>query len=141
MRYIDKHRYKDFHFYRTAVISNQPKNTIKIEVIQVGLSFEEHLMELPPILHETTDVTGLKHHNGILSMSRIEPRSTSSEVFICVTDQPDLNYGRKRNIYEQSFAAFGRVIKGLSSVKLVHSLPQKDQSLNKIVKVNSIKRT
>ena len=91
MRYIDKHRYKNFHFYRTAVISNQPKNTIKIEVIQGGLSFEEHLMELQPILHGTNDATGLKHHNGTLSMARIEPRSASSEVFICVTDQPNLN--------------------------------------------------
>ena len=82
LRYIDEHRYKDFHFYRTVVMSNQPKNNIKIEVIQGGLGFEEHLMELPPILHETTDVTGLKHLNGTLSLARIEPRSASSQVFI-----------------------------------------------------------
>ena len=73
-------------------------------------------------------------------MARVEPRSASSEVFICVNDQPDLDYGGKRNIYGQGFAAFSRVIKSLSLVKLIHSLPQKDQFLNKIVKVNSIKR-
>ena len=140
LRYIDEYRYKDFHFYRTVVMSNQPKNNIKIEVIQGGLGFEEHLMELPPILHETTDITGIKHLNGTLSMARIEPGSASSEVFICINDQPELDYGGKRNIDGKGFAAFGKVIKGLSVVKLIHSLPQKDQFLNKIVKVNSIKR-
>ena len=140
MKYIDKHRYKDFHFYRTVVMSNQPKNNIKIEVIQGGLGFEEHLMELPPILHETTDITGLKHRDGTLSMARIEPGRASSEVFICVNDQPELDYRGKRNIDGQGFAAFGKVIKGLSVVKLIHSLPQKNQFLNKIVKVNSIKK-
>ena len=140
LRYIDEHRYKDFHFYRTVVMSNQPKNNIKIEVIQGGLGFDKHLMELPPILHETTDITGLKHLDGTLSMARIEPGSASSEVFICVNDQPELDYGGKRNIDGQGFAAFGKVIKGLSVVRLIHSSPQKDQFLNKIVKVNYIKR-
>ena len=140
LRYIDEHRYKDFHFYRTVVMSNQPKNNIKIEVIQGGLGFDKHLMKLPPILHETTDITGIKHLNGTLSMARIEPGSASSEVFICINDQPELDYGGKRNIDGKGFAAFGKVIKGLSVVKLIHSLPQKDQFLNKIVKVNSMKR-
>ena len=33
LRYIDEHRYKDFHFYRTVTMSNQPMSNIKIEVI------------------------------------------------------------------------------------------------------------
>ena len=39
LRYIDEHRYKDFHFYRTVTMSNQPMSNIKIEVIQGGLGF------------------------------------------------------------------------------------------------------
>ena len=69
-------------------MSNQPKNNIKIVVIQSGLGFEEHLMELPPILHETTDITGLKHLNSTFPIARIEPGSASSEVFICVNNKP-----------------------------------------------------
>ena len=140
LRYIDEHRYKDFHFYRSVNMSNQPKNNVKIEVIQGGLGFEKHPMELPPISHEITDITGIKHLNGTLSMARIEPGSASSEVFICINDQPELDYGGKRNIDGQGFAAFGKVIKGLNVVKVIHLLPQKNQFLNKIVKVNSIKR-
>ena len=73
-------------------------------------------------------------------MARIEPGSASSEVFICINDQPELDYGGKRNIDGQGFAAFGKVIKGLNVVKVIHLLPQKNQFLNKIVKVNSMKR-
>ena len=40
----------------------------------------------------------------------------------------------------QGFAAFGKVIKGLHVVKVIHSLPEKDQFLNKEVKVSSTKR-
>ena len=140
LRHIDEHRYKDFHFYRTVTMSNQPMSNIKIEVIHGGLGFEKDSLELPPILHETTNATGIKHMNGTISMARIEPGSASSEIFICINDQPELNYGGRRNIDGQGFAAFGKVIKGLNVVKEIHSLPQKDQFLNKEVKVNSIKR-
>lgn len=140
LSYIDEHQYKDFHFYRTVTMFNQPMSNIKIEVIQGGLGFEKHSLELPPILHETTNATGIKHMNGTISMARIEPGSASSEIFICINDQPELNYGGKRNLDGQGFATFGKVIKGLNVVKEIHSLPQKDQFLNKEVKVNSIKR-
>ena len=78
--------------------------------------------------------------NGTNSMARIEPGSASSEIFICINDQPELNYGRRRNIDGQGFAAFGKVIKVLNVVKVIHSLTEKDQFLNKEVKVNFIKK-
>jgi len=140
LRFIDEHRYKDFHFYRTVTMSNQPMSNIKIEVIQGGLGFEKHPLELPPILHETTNATGIKHMNGTISMARIEPGSASSEIFICINDQPELNYRGRRNIDAQGFAAFGKVIKDLNVLKEIHSLPPKDQFLNKELKVNFIKR-
>ena len=140
LRYIDEHRYKDFHFYRTVTMSNQPMSNIKIEVIQGGLGFEKHPQKPPPILHETTNATGIKHMNGTISMARIEPGSASSEIFICINDQPELNYGGRRNIDAQGFAAFSKVIKSLNLVKGIHSLAEKDQFLNKEVEVNSIRR-
>ena len=82
LRYIDENRYKDFHFHRTVTMSNQPMSNIKMEVIQGGLGFEKHPLKLPPILHETTNATGIKHSNGTISLARIEPGSASSEIFI-----------------------------------------------------------
>ena len=123
LKYLDEDRYKDFHFYRVVNLNNQPENDIKIEVIQGGLGFNKHNQELESIPHETTEVTRLKHLNGTISMARMEPGTASSEIFICINDQPELNYGGRRNIDGQGFVAFGKVIKGLN-----------------VVKVNSIKR-
>ena len=139
-RYVDENRYKDFHFYRVVHMENQPDNDVKIEVIQGGLGFDKHPMELPTILHETTDKTGIRHLNGTLSMARLEPGTASSEIFICINDQPELDFGGKRNPDGQGFAAFGKVISGMDVVRKIQLLPETNQILDKVVKVNSIQR-
>ena len=140
LRYVDENRYEDFHFYRVVHMENQPDNDVKIEVIQGGLWFDKHPMELPTIIHETTDKTGIRHLNGILSMARLEPGTASSEIFICINDQPELDFGGKRNPDSQGFAAFGKVISGMDVVRKIQLLPETNQMLDKGVKVNSIQR-
>jgi peptidyl-prolyl cis-trans isomerase A (cyclophilin A) len=140
LRYVDENRYEDFHFYRVVHMENQPDNDVKIEVIQGGLWFDKHPMELPTIIHETTDKTGIRHLNGILSMARLEPGTASSEIFICINDQPELDFGGKRNPDNQGFAAFGKVISGMDVVRKIQLLPETNQMLDKVVKVNSIQR-
>ena len=140
LRYVDQNRYKDFHFYRVVHMENQPDNDVKIEVIQAGLGFDKHPMDLPTILHETTDKTGIRHLNGTLSMARLEPGTASSEIFICINDQPELDFGGKRNPDGQGFAAFGKVISGMDVVRKIQLLPETNQILDKVVKVNSIQK-
>ena len=140
LQYIDETRYGDLHFYRVVHMGNQPDNEVKIEVIQGGLGFDRHPLELLPIHHETTDKTGIKHENGTLSMARLEPGTASSEIFICVNAQPELDFGGKRNPDGQGFAAFGKVVSGMDIVRAIQSMPEKEQMLEKIVKINSIKR-
>ena len=140
LRYVNENRYKDFHFYRVVHMENQPDNDVKIEVIQGGLGFDKHPMELATILHETTDKTGIRHLNGTLSMARLEPGTASSEIFICINDQPELDFGGKRNPDGQGFAAFGKVISGMDVVRKIQLLPETNQILDKVVKVNSIQR-
>jgi len=140
LQYIDETRYGDLHFYRVVHMGNQPDNEVKIEVIQGGLGFDKHPLELLPIHHETTDKTGIKHENGTLSMARLEPGTASSEIFICVNAQPELDFGGKRNPDGQGFAAFGKVVSGMDIVRAIQSMPEKEQMLEKIVKINSIKR-
>ena len=140
LRYVDENRYKDLHFYRVVHMENQSDNDVKIEVIQGGLGFDKHPMELPTIFHETTEETGIRHLNGTLSMARLEPGTASSEIFICINDQPELDFGGKRNPDGQGFAAFGKVISGMDVVKTIQLLPETKQMLDKVVKVNSIQR-
>ena len=140
LRYVDEKRYDDFHFYRVVHLENQPDNDVKIEVIQGGLGFDKHPMELPAIIHETTNKTGIRHLNGTLSMARMEPGTASSEIFLCINDQPELDYSGKRNPDGQGFAAFGKVIFGMDVIRKIQLLPETKQMLDKVVKVNSIQR-
>ena len=140
LRYVDENRYNDFHFYRVVNLDNQTNSSIKIEVIQGGLGFERHPNELPSIFHETTKVTQIKHLDGTISMARNKPGTASSEIFICINDQPELDYNGKRNPDGQGFAAFGRVKSGMEVVKMIQRQSSIEQILIKTIKVNSIKR-
>ena len=140
LQYIDETRYGDLHFYRVVHMGNQPDNEVKIEVIQGGLGFDKHPLELLPIHHETTDKTGIKHENGTLSMARLEPGTASSEIFICINDQPELDFGGKRNPDGQGFAAFGKVVSGMDIVRQIQMMLSKEQMLVKSINIKSIKR-
>ena len=54
-------------------------------------------------------------------MGRLAPGTASSEFFICVGDQPELDYGGRRYPDGQGFAAFGQVISGMDIVREIHS--------------------
>ena len=135
LSYLNQDRYDEAHFYRVVHLKNQPENEIKIEVIQGGLGLENHPMRLKPIKHETTNNTGIKHKNGTLSMARLDPGTASSEFFICINDQPELDYGGKRNPDGQGFAAFGKVIEGLEIVKIIQNKKSNNQILNDIIPI------
>ena len=136
---VDREAYKNSCFYRVVRMNNQPGNAIKIEVIQGGLRNDSLIDTFTPILHETTQMTGLKHLNGTLSMARNQPGTASTEFFICIGDQPELDFGGKRNPDGQGFAAFGRVKEGMVTVRKIQGQTDSSQYLLNPVKV-SIRR-
>ena len=140
LRCIDEDRYSDFTFYRIVNMKNQNLDSVKIEVIQGGLGFNQHPDVLHPISHESTNKTDLKHLNRTISMARNEPGTASSEIFICINDQPELDYNGSRNPDGLGFAAFGMVKSGMNIVKKIQQSPSDGQMLNKPIKVKSIKR-
>jgi peptidyl-prolyl cis-trans isomerase A (cyclophilin A) len=140
LRYVDEERFAGASFYRVVRADNQPDATVRIEVVQGGLGFEESALRLPPIDHETTAATGLRHLDGTLSMARAEPGSASSEIFVCVGDQPELDFGGRRNPDGQGFAAFGRVVEGMEIVRAIHALPAEGQFLREPVPITAVRR-
>ena len=130
--------YSDAFFYRVVRPDNQPQNRVKIEVIQGGLFHDEQIEEFSPIAHETTEATGILHRNGVISMARNEPGSASTEFFICIGDQPSLDYGGDRNPDGQGFAAFGLVTEGMDVVRSIQSLPDTGQFLVDRVRIHRI---
>ncbi|MCM2314799.1 MAG: peptidylprolyl isomerase [Thermoanaerobaculia bacterium] len=127
-------------FYRVVTPENQPGDGVKIEVIQGGLGGNPAAEETKPIEHETTKATGLRHLDGTISMARSAPGTASSEFFICVGDQPELDFGGRRNPDGQGFAAFGRVVEGMDVVRAIHGLPNEKQRLKEPVRITSIRR-
>ena len=71
-------------------------------------------------------------------MARNEPGSASSEFFICIGDQPELDFGGKRNPDGQGFAAFGKVIRGIDIVRKIQNQPAKGQWLYPEIVINEV---
>ena len=139
LKYVDAHLYDSSSFFRAVTLNNQPNNAVKIEVIQGGNI--DSTKEYAPIPMETTKQTGLLHTNGTISMARSAPSSATSSFFICINDQPSLDYGGKRNPDGQGFAAFGKVTGGMDVVKKIQQLyPDQGQYFKPPVTIISIDR-
>ncbi|AHW59042.1 peptidyl-prolyl cis-trans isomerase A (cyclophilin A) [Draconibacterium orientale] len=139
LQHVEAGTYKNACFYRVVRLDNQPNNDVKIQVIQGGMYTEPRFETIQPIAHETTEATGLKHLNGTMSMARMEPGTASTEFFICVGDQPELDFGGKRNPDGQGFAAFGQVISGMDVVRKIQQQKDEQQTLVDKVKIKEIK--
>jgi peptidyl-prolyl cis-trans isomerase A (cyclophilin A) len=121
LRLVDGGHLDGGTFYRVVTYENDNGNP-KIEVIQGGLAGERE-SPFGPIEHETTEQTGILHKDGVISMARGDVGTASSEFFICIGDQPGLDYGNVRNPDQQGFAAFGQVVSGMDVVRKINQLP------------------
>ncbi len=138
IKYIQENRNEGATFYRVVKQDNQPKSKVKIEVIQGGLYEDNHPQNLAPIVHESTKLTGIKHLDGVISMARYEPGTATFEFFICVGDQPSLDFGGSEYKDNNGFAAFGKVIKGMDVVWEIQRQPEKDQYLTPRIPITSM---
>ncbi len=123
LKYVDAGHYDGGSFHRTVKLDNQPQSPVKIEVIQAGVQADKVKSGFDPIRLERTTVTGLKHVDGAVSMARDAADSAASGWFICINDQPSLDFGGARNPDGQGFAAFGRVVSGMDVVRKIQQAP------------------
>jgi len=142
LRYVDDKLYDGTAFFRTVTMENQPNSEVKIEVVQGGTVPKDRAYPstYPPIEHEPTEVTGLRHVDGAISMARMKPGTATSSFFICIGDQPELDYGGKRNPDLQGFAAYGRVTKGMDVVREIHRQPHEGQRLQPPIEIQAVRR-
>ena len=143
LKYVDQKKFDGTVFYRVVRMDNQPVSKVKIEVIQGGLN-KDTTERLSPIVHEITSKTGLKHLDWTLSMARTVPGSASSEFFICINPQPELDYQGARNPDGQGFAAFGQVIEGMNVVRQIQAGQtgenEEIQLLKRPIKIITVRR-
>lgn len=146
--HIKSGEFSDCHFYRVV-----KKNPVKdapptIDVVQGGVGWNR-CGDLLSVELETTTDTGLIHKDGTLSLARSESDVSASEFFICIGDQPTLDYGGTEGAGHDGFAAFGRVIEGMDVVRAIHKFPAnslppgEDKSihndfLDKVIKIKTV---
>ena len=141
LRYVENKKLDGTSFYRAARSKRDPNYGF----IQGGIRRNYRLM-LPPIAHEPTSETGLKHEAGTISMARSETGAGAMGDFFILTaamPQMDAKDG------EDGYAAFGRVVEGMDVVRRILAAPtvpnagrgaMRGQMLEKPVPIVSAKR-
>ena len=135
LQYVDAGHYSGGQFFRTVRTKpdNQPKVPVKIDVIQAGVNPEFEKKTFPPVRLERTKETGLKHVDGVLSMPRFAPDSGTNGFSICIGDQPNMDFGGRRNPDGQGFAVFGRVTSGMEVARKIHASPSGPNETDQVV--------
>lgn len=110
VRYVDEHRLDGAVFYRASRTEGAPGHGF----IQGGIRRATRRV-LPPIAHEPTSQTGLRHVAGAISMARSEPGLATAEFFITANAVPGLDAHRG----DPGYAAFGRVTEGMDVVRRI----------------------
>jgi peptidyl-prolyl cis-trans isomerase A (cyclophilin A) len=127
LKYVDAKLYDGGQFHRATRADNYtpaPPARPAMEIIQARINAERRAEGFGPIALERTSVTGLKHVAGTISMARgTEADTARSDFFICLDDQPSLDFGGKRFDDAQGAAAFGRVLKGMDVVRRIQQQP------------------
>ena len=147
LRYVDLKRFDGRVFYRAMRLTwgDQPNGLIQ------GGTQNDPKRVLPPIAHERTSDTGVKHVAGAISMARLTPGSATGDFSILVSPQPGLDADPASSDPEQreGYAAFGHVTQGMDVVRKIFDAPtdpdkgvgsMKGQMLAKPVKILTVRR-
>lgn len=138
LKYIELAEFDSASFYRVVRMDNQPNDSVRIEVIQGNFTARGN--SFGPIPHETTEQIGLLHKDGTVSMGRLKPGTASFVFFICVNDQPELDYEGNRYADGLGFAAFGQVIEGMDVVRKIQNGETDYQTLNQEINILQIRK-
>jgi len=147
LRYADEKRLDGTVFYRAMKLDwgEQPNG-----LIQGGTQWDPARI-LPPIAHEPTNETGVRHVAGAISMARLEPGTATGDFSILVSPQPGLDADPAAEDPElrAGYAAFGRVVEGMDVVRAIFAAPtdpdkgegwMKGQMIAEPVKIISVRR-
>ena len=123
LKYVDGGFYADGSVNRAVRPDNTTRHDVEIQVIQFQIDTARRPDQFPPIALERTSVTGLRHLDGALSMARTGPDTATGSFSIVIGNQPEMDFGGRRNPDGQGFAVFGRVVRGMDVVKAIQASP------------------
>lgn len=143
LAYVDGGHLEAATIYRIVTLANQAPGTAHpIEVIQFGAPApgDDRLPPLPPVPHEPTSSSGLRHRHGTLSLARQAPGTGGHGFFICIGDQPELDEGGRRNPDGAGFAAFGEVVHGAETLLKLHRRAEAIEYMQAPIRLHGISR-
>ncbi|SEM41855.1 peptidyl-prolyl cis-trans isomerase A (cyclophilin A) [Sphingomonas gellani] len=116
LRYVDQKRLDGLTFYRDVKVQTN------FGFVQFGANGDPK-RSLPPIKHEPTTATGLKHVSGTVSTARLAPGTARGEFTIAVGDQPGFDADPTKPGDNLGYAAFGHVVEGMDVVTAIMDAP------------------
>ncbi|MEO6153224.1 MAG: peptidylprolyl isomerase [Croceibacterium sp.] len=121
LRYVDLKKFDGTAFYRAMRLDwgEQPNGLIQ------GGTQNDPKRTLPPVAHERTSDTGVKHGAGAISMARYDPGTATGDFSITLSPQPGLDAdpaSADANTRE-GYAAFGHVTKGMEVARAIFAAP------------------
>ena len=141
VHYVDQHRFDGTFFYRAA----RTKGSAGRGFVQGGIRHSAR-RAFPPIAHEPTTKTGIRHEDGTVSMARAAPVGAMGDFFIIVGGaMPAMDAKGDA----PGFAAFGRVEEGMDVVRRILAAPtvanagrgpMRGQMIERPVKIVAAKR-
>ncbi|MDP8915861.1 MAG: peptidylprolyl isomerase [Pseudomonadota bacterium] len=144
LRYVAGAKYDGGVFFRAARTRGAPKGG------SIVARPAAKAQPYPPIAHESTTKTGLRHKAGTISLGRFAPGTARGDFFICVSDLPYLDARPGAPGDNLGFAAFGQVVAGMGVVRRILASPtsqtapfpdQKGQWLKPPVPILSARRS
>nr|WP_314446317.1 peptidylprolyl isomerase [uncultured Sphingomonas sp.] len=106
LRYVEARRFDGITFYRAMPYGEGNG------LIQAGITKDARLL-FPPVAHEPSSKTGIKHEPGTILLANNGPGTGRSDFFITLGAIP----------FGDDFAPFGRVVEGMDVVKAIFAAP------------------
>lgn len=141
VRYAEEKRFDGTFFYRAA----RTRGAAGRGFVQGGIRHSAR-RSFPPIAHEPSSETGLRHVDGTVSMARAAPAGAMGDFFIIVGGAMPAMDSRPG---APGFAAFGRVEEGMDVVRTLLAAPtvanagrgsMRGQMIEKPVRIISARR-
>lgn len=116
LRYVDQRRLDGVSFYRDVKVAE------RFGFVQFGVMGDPKRI-LPPVKHEPTTLTGLKHFEGTISLARLAPGTGRGDFTISIGDQFGLDADPTQPGDNLGYATFGRVVEGMDVVLAIFNAP------------------
>ena len=142
LRYVDQKRFDGTFFYRAMKLGDGQG------LVQGGTANDPKRV-LKPVVHEPTNVTGLKHLAGAISMARWGPGTANGDFSILVSALPSLDANPAQPGDNVGYAVFGYVVAGMDLVRTMLDAPtsptlgegfMKGQMLEPQIRIISVRR-